>query len=97
MHGLGLETRTVRAAAANLFLSQLFCSAFVTLTGTRLELYDTDGGRGAARAAGLGAGLYREAAEALRGQWQLRVVEPEPGALPAYRDAYERWRSVFEV
>ena len=97
MRGLGLETRTVRAAAANLFLSPLFCSAFATLTDTRLELYDTDGAQGAARAAGLGAGLYRDTAEALRGQRQLRAVEPEPGALAAYREAYERWCSVFDV
>ena len=97
MRGLGLETRTVRAAAANLFLSPMFCSAFATLTGTRLELYDTDGAQGAARAAGLGAGFYRNAAEAWRGQGQLRAVAPEPGAFPAYREAYERWCSVFDV
>ena len=97
MRGLGLETQTVRAAAANLFLSPLFCSAFVALTGTRLELYGTDGAQGAARAAGLGAGLYHDAAEALEGQHQLRTVEPDPGALPAYREAYERWCSVFEL
>ena len=97
MRGLGLETRTVRAAAANLFLSPLFCSAFAALTGTRLELYDTDGAQGAARAAGLGVGLYRDAHEALGGQHPLRSVEPDPGALPAYREAYERWCSVFDV
>lgn len=97
MRGLGLETRTVRAAAANLFLSPLFCSAFAALTGTRLELYDTDGAQGAARAAGLGAGLYRDAHVALGGQHQRRSVEPDPGALPAYREAYERWCSVFDV
>lgn len=97
MRGLGLETQTVRAAAANLFLSPLFCSAFATLTATRLELYDTDGAQGAARAAGLGAGFYRDITEALHGQRRLRAVEPEPGALSAYREAYERWRSVFDV
>ena len=97
MRGLGLETWTVRAAAANLFRSPLFCSAFATLTDTRLELYDTDGAQGAARAAGLGAGLYRNAAEALHGQRRLRTVEPEHGAFPAYREAYERWCLVFDV
>ena len=97
MRGLGLETQTVRAAAANLFLSPLFCSAFATLTGTRLELYDTDGAQGAARAAGLGAGLYRDAAEALRGQRQVAALAPEPDAFPAYREAYERWCSVLEM
>ena len=97
MRGLGLETRTVRAAAGNLFLSPLFCSAFATLTDTRLELYDTDGAQGAARAAGLGASLYGDAAEALRGQRQLRAFAPDPSALPAYGEAYERWCSVLEM
>ena len=97
MRGLGLETRTVRAAAANLFLSPLFCSAFATLTETRLELYDVDGAQGAARAAGLGGGLYRDVAEALCGLRQLRAVVPEAGALPAYREAYERWCAAFDV
>ena len=97
MRSLGLETRTVRAAVANLFRSPLFCSAFATLTETRLALYDTDGAQGAARAAGLGAGLYRDAHEALGGQRQLRSVEPDSGALPAYREAYGRWCAVFDV
>ena len=97
MRGLGLGTRAVRAAAANLFLSPLFCSAFATLTGVRLELYDTDGAQGAARAAGLGGGWYRDAAEALSGQRQVAAFAPEPGALPAYREAYERWCSMFEM
>jgi xylulokinase len=97
MRGLGLETRTVHAATANLFLSPLFCSAFATLTNTCLELYDTDGAQGAARAAGLGAGLYRDAVEALGSRPPLRVIEPEPSASPPYREAYERWRSVLDV
>ena len=97
MRGLGLGTRTVRAAASNLFLSSLFCSAFATLTENRLELYDTDGAQGAARAAGLGVGLYRDVAEALRGQRQVAAFAPEPGALPVYREAYDRWCSVLEM
>ena len=82
MRGLGLGARTVRAAASNLFLSPLFCSAFATLNDTRLELHDTDGAQGAARAAGLGVGLYRDLSEALCGQKQVAAFAPEPGALP---------------
>lgn len=97
MRSLGLESRVTRAAAANLFLSPLFCSAFATLTDTRLELYDTNGAQGAARAAGLGAGMYRDTAEALRSLQPVRVIEPEAGAFPEYREAYERWCSAFDV
>ena len=97
MRGLGLETRTARAAAANLFLSPLFCDAFATLTNTLLELYDTNGAQGAARAAGLGAGLYRDAAEALGRLRPIRTIEPEAGAFPVYRETYEHWRSAFDL
>ena len=97
MRDLGLESRVTRAAAANLFLSPLFCSAFATLTNTRLELYDTSGAQGAARAAGLGAGLYRDAVEALGNVQPLRVIEPDSEASPAYRETYERWCSAFGV
>ena len=97
MRDLGLQSRVTRAAAANLFLSPLFCDAFSTLTDNRLELYDTNGAQGAARAAGLGAGFYRDAAEALGSLQPLRVIEPQPGAIPSYRGAYERWCSAFGV
>lgn len=97
MRGLELDTRIVRAAAANLFLSPLFCNAFATLTNTCLELYDTDGAQGAARGAGVGAGWYRDAAEALCSLRPLRAIEPEAGALPASTESYERWRSAFDL
>ena len=95
MRQLGLETGVTRATAANLFLSHLFCGAFATLTNSCLELYDTNGAEGAARAAGLGAGLYCDVAEALAALRPLRVIEPEARTFPAYREAYERWRSAF--
>ena len=97
MRDLGLETRIARAAATGLFLSPLFCSAFATLTNTRLELYDTNGAQGAARAAGLGGGLYGDTAEALGSLRPLRVIEPEADTFPAYEDTYERWCSAFDI
>ena len=97
MLSLGVETRVARAAATGLFLSPLFCDTFATLTNTRLELFDTNGAQGAARAAGLGAGLYRDAAEALRSLQPLRVIEPEAGTLPAHEETYQRWRSAFGI
>ena len=97
LRNLGLETRVARATAANLFLSPLFSNAFATLTDTCLELYDTNGAQGAARAAGLGAGLYSNAAEAVGRQRPVCVIEPEAGAFAAYEETYERWRSVFGI
>ena len=97
MRNLGMETRIARAAATGLFLSPHFCGTFATLADTRLELFDTNGAQGAARAAGLGAGLYRDAAEALSSLQPLRVIEPEADTFPAYEETYERWCWAFGV
>lgn len=49
MRTLGLVPDVIRAGKANLFLSPLFCQTLATLTGARIELYNTDGALGAAR------------------------------------------------
>jgi xylulokinase len=91
MRGMGMEPRAVRAGNANLFLSPLFASAFATTTGAAVELYDTDGSQGAARGAGVGAGVYRDLVEAFQGLVSVRAVEPSSDTRDAYADAYSRW------
>ena len=95
MRSMGLKTEKVRAGKANLFLSPLFCEAFSTLTEMRVELYDTDGAQGAARAAGLSAGLYNDFAEAMRGLRVLQIIDPDITKKAAYQDAYHRWKNLL--
>ncbi len=96
MRAMGVETRTVRAGNANMFLSPLFREAFATVTGARVELYNTDGAQGAARGAGIGAGIYHGAQEAFVGLASVTTVEPDAARAPAYRDAYGRWEQALE-
>lgn len=91
MQDMGLEMNTVRAGHANMFLSPLFREAFVQVTGSVLELYNTDGSLGAARGAGIGAGIYSSEKEAFSGLIKLEVIEPDPKKQSAYEDAYGRW------
>lgn len=93
---MGLEVGTLRAGHANLFLSPLFCEAFATLTGARVELFRTDGSQGAARGAGIGAGIYRTPQDAFVGLEAVRTIEPRPELAQAYQDAYHRWSRVLE-
>ncbi len=93
---MGLEVRIVKAGHANMFLSPLFSEIFATVTGTRVELYRTDGAQGAARGAGIGAGIYPSAAEAFVGLEGAGAVEPTPELIPAYREAYRRWTGRLE-
>jgi len=93
---MGLELGTVRAGHANLFLSPLFCEAFATLTGARIELFQTDGSQGAARGAGIGAGIYPTPGEAFVGLEAVRTIEPRPDLAAAYQEAYNRWSRILE-
>ncbi len=96
MREVGVTAATVRAGHANLFLSPLFREAFAAASGAVIELYATDGARGAARGAGIGAGLYdREAAFA--GLQPELTVRPDPARRAAYGAAFERWRGHLEA
>jgi xylulokinase len=96
MEEMGIRVRTVRAGNTNMFRSALFGRIFATVTGARVELFDTDGSQGAARGAGIGAGIYPDAAAAFRGLKAIRTIEPDPGERPAYLDAYQAWGRALE-
>jgi xylulokinase len=91
---MGTSIGAVRAGSANMFRSSLFAGAFATLAGARVELYDTDGSQGAARGAGIGAGLF-DPRTAFRGLERTQSIEPSRADAAAYRAAYERWRKAL--
>jgi xylulokinase len=96
MRGLGVEPKTVRAGDANMFLSPLFSEAFAAITGAVIELYNTDGAQGAARGAGVGAGIYKSTSEAFHGLHTVRTIEPEAQIQAAYKEAYQHWLSCLK-
>ena len=91
MRGLGLAPDVIRAGMANLFLSPLFRRTLATLSGARIELFNTDGALGAARGAALGAGLYRTREEAFSSLRRLEVVEPVPDEREVLETQYRNW------
>jgi len=93
MNGMGIETKLIRAGMANMFLSPIFRETLAGVTGATIELYDTDGSVGAAKGAGIGAGIYKDAVEAFSSLRKLSVVEPDIKNKDAYQSAYERWKS----
>jgi len=95
MRGMGVKVERARAGRANMFLSPLFGEVFAAVTGATVEFYDTDGAQGAARGAGLGAGIYKDAEEAYVGLKKLKSIDPEPDVVETYRVAYSRWRDVL--
>jgi len=87
----GREIGTIRAARTGLFRSPIFRETLAATAGAELELHETDGAAGAARGAGLGAGVYRDEREAFRGLGAPGSTPPDPGLAGPCRDAYARW------
>lgn len=93
---MGVSSSVIRAGNANMFLSPLFREAFVNTTRARLELYDTDGAKGAAVGAGIGAGLYGSFEEAFRQLKIIRSEEPRADLSELYEQSYMRWSMVLK-
>jgi len=91
-----IDVRTVRAGRANMFLSPLFRTLFATTTRTRVELYNTDGAEGAARGAGVGAGIFGSTSDAFRNLEKVDVIEPDPDLAPVYDEIYANWSRALE-
>lgn len=96
MKEMGLNLNTVKAGKANMFLSPIFREAFVNMNQVNLELYDTDGSQGAARGAGVGAGIYPNIREAFVGLEKISSLEPDPKLMQVYGEVYQRWKTYLE-
>jgi xylulokinase len=88
---MGLHTKVIRAGNANMFLSPLFREAFVNTIGARLELYDTDGAKGAALGAGVGAGVFASFEDAFKSFKLLQSEDPVAAKQEQYQQAYTVW------
>jgi xylulokinase len=96
MQDMQIELATARAGNANMFLSPLFAEAFATVTKATVELYNTDGSQGAARGAGIGAGLYKSNEQAFVGLKPVKTIEPNDKLTSQYDEAYAKWKSILE-
>ncbi|MBO5586455.1 MAG: carbohydrate kinase [Prevotella sp.] len=96
MKQMGMTITTIKAGHANLFLSPLFRRTLAAVTGATIELYDTDGSVGAAKGAGIGAGIYRDSNEAFS---TLKLIDSEKPVTDtsAYLQAYENWKKYLRI
>ena len=91
MQQMGLKVDKIHAGKANMFLSPIFRETLAGVSGATIELYDTDGSVGAAKGAGIGAGIYKDNREAFATLDRLAVITPSREE--QYREAYQRWKS----
>lgn len=96
MEQMGIPVQKIHAGHANMFLSPIFRDTLAGVTGAVIELYDTDGSVGAAKGAGIGAGIYRDNNEAFATLEKLEVIEPNQSKHQEYLEAYARWKHRLE-
>lgn len=96
MEKMGIPIQKIHAGYANMFLSPLFRETLAGVTGAVIELYNTDGSVGAAKGAGIGAGIYKDNNEAFATLEKLEVIEPNPAKRAEFDNAYNRWRNCLE-
>lgn len=96
MEGMGIPVKKIHAGNANMFLSPLFRNTLASTSGAVIELYDTDGAAGAAKGAGIGAGIYKNNTEAFATLEKLEVIEPDTSRMQEYADAYAQWKQHLE-
>ena len=94
MQEMGMKVDRIHAGLANMFQSPIFRETLSGVSGATIELYNTDGSVGAAKGAGLGAGIYKTTQEAFASLERLAVVLPDHRE--EYRAAYERWKSYLQ-
>jgi len=95
MSQMGMNIQKIHAGKANMFLSPLFRNTLAGVSGATIELYETDGSVGAAKGAGMGAGIYADHNEAFSTLETLQVIEPDAASRSEYLAAYNRWKEVL--
>ena len=95
MQQMGMDIKKIHAGKANMFLSPLFRNTLAGVSGATIELYDTDGSVGAAKGAGIGAGIYKNSDEAFATLEKLEVIEPDMALREEYLSAYDVWKKTL--
>lgn len=96
MEQMGMDVKKIHAGNANMFLSPIFRDTLAGVTGATIELFDTDGSVGAAKGAGIGAGIYRDNNEAFASLERLEIIEPDADNASKYAEAYSLWKTRLE-
>lgn len=90
--GLGMEANLIRVGNDNLFRSPVFATTITALLQCEIEVVRTTGAVGAARAAGIGAGFYKDLDYAFKGMETLHTYQP-PDDDGVCKATYDLWKA----
>jgi len=92
---LNLSVDVIRVGNDNMFQSKIFSTSLATLLNCEIEVVETTGAIGAAKAAGIAAGMYNNLEEALANEQPVLVHAPSYNK-GLYEQAYSYWLSWLE-
>ena len=92
----GIEVNVMRAGNDNLFRSEIFSNTVATLIGHEIEIYNTTGAIGAARAAGLHEGDFEKFGASITDNDHVMTYMPFKDKQP-YLKAYQLWKNELEL
>ena len=92
----GIEIKVMRVGNDNLFRSGIFADTIATLVAQEIEIYNTTGAIGAARAAGLHDGDFEKFGSALMDNDYIRTIKPLTDKGP-YTQAYQNWKKELNL
>jgi xylulokinase len=86
----------IRAGNDNLFRSELFSNTVASLIGHEIEIYNTTGAVGAARAVGLTDGDFEKFGSSISNNDHVMTFLPLQNSEP-YKAAYQKWKKELEL
>lgn len=92
----GINPKVIRAGNDNLFRSDIFSNTIATLIGQEIEIYNTTGAIGAARACELYKGDFAAFGKQIMDNDYVMGFKPTSDK-DAYETAYKKWKRELEV
>ncbi|MCI5083786.1 MAG: FGGY family carbohydrate kinase [Saprospiraceae bacterium] len=92
---MGLQVDVIRVGNDNLFQSAVFSQTIAELMECEIEMMETTGAVGAAKASGIAVGIYDTWATAMGQNKLLKTYSPFGKKAP-YQDAYQSWYKDLE-
>lgn len=93
---MGLDVGVLRVGNDNMFQSEVFSTTIATMLDCHIEVVETTGAIGAARAAGVATGIYSSIEEALQGIGTSKIYEPKFNKTQCVQ-AYNYWESCLDT
>lgn len=92
---MGLDVDVIRVGNDDMFQSEVFAMTIATMLDCMVEVVDTNGAIGAARAAGVVPGIYSSLEDALSGLTPSIIYEPRLNQMMC-NQAYNLWVSCLD-